>query len=45
LGAVALLSDAWLRRATRPDLAERLRPFRSNSVDDEAQPWLDREEP
>jgi hypothetical protein len=38
-----LLIDAWLRRPRRPDLAERLRPFRPSSLADEAQDWLDKE--
>jgi hypothetical protein len=38
---VALMWDAWLRRERRPDLVERLRPFRFDSVADEAQSWLD----
>jgi hypothetical protein len=38
---VALLWDAWLRREKPRDLTERLRPFRFESVADEAQSWLD----
>jgi hypothetical protein len=38
-----LLLDAWWRREHRPDLAERLWPFRSRSLAEEAQEWLDRE--
>jgi hypothetical protein len=36
-----LILDAWWRRKRRPDLAERLRPFRPASLADEAQDWLD----
>jgi hypothetical protein len=38
---VALVWDAWLRREMRRDLVDRLRPFRLDSVADEAQSWLD----
>jgi hypothetical protein len=38
-----LLLDAWWRRRRRPDLAERLRPFRSIVVADEARDWLDKQ--
>jgi hypothetical protein len=36
-----LIFSAVSRRGRRPDLAERLRPFKP-SVGDEAQAWLDR---
>ena len=35
-----LLLDAWWRCWQRPDLAEMLRPFRPDSLADEAQRWL-----
>jgi hypothetical protein len=37
-----LLLDAWWRWK-RPDLADRLRPFRPTTIADEAQHWLDRQ--
>jgi hypothetical protein len=40
-GSAILLLDAWRRRWQRPDLAERLRPDRPDSLPDEAQDWLD----
>jgi hypothetical protein len=36
----ALIVDGW-RRARRPDLTERLMPFRPVSVAHEAEEWLD----
>jgi hypothetical protein len=35
-----LLLDAWLRRARRQSLAERLAPVRPRHVADEAEEWL-----
>jgi hypothetical protein len=41
-GGSTLLLDAWLKR--RPtDLIDRLMPYQSGSVADEAQRWLDRQ--
>jgi hypothetical protein len=37
-----LLLDAWWRRGSRPDLAERLRPFQPADLADEARQWLDK---
>lgn len=41
---VTLIIDAWMRREGRPDLTERLRPFQPQSLADEAQEWLQRQE-
>jgi hypothetical protein len=38
-----LMLDAWIRRQRRPDLAERLLPYRPRSLGDDAQDWLDNE--
>jgi hypothetical protein len=43
LVGIALLWDAWLRRQKRPELTERLLPFRANTAADEAQDWLDQQ--
>jgi hypothetical protein len=36
-----LLLDAWWRRWSRPDLAERLQPYQTGSIADDAQRWLE----
>jgi hypothetical protein len=41
--AVTMLLDAWRRRRRRRDLAERLLPYQSPTVADEAQEWLQRQ--
>jgi len=38
---VTLLLDAWHPHHHRRDLAERLGPYRSHSIVDEAQEWLE----
>jgi hypothetical protein len=44
-GGVTLLLDAWhrVRRHRRPELADRLAPFQSSPLADEAQEWLQRQ--